>query len=403
MLSHTLGAEGRGAAAARRPDPLDFLAIDAQLTGEERAIAETVRRYAVTELAPYVGEWYAKGAIDRSIAPGLGRLGLLGMHLHGYGCAGTSAVAYGLACRELEAVDSGLRSFVSVQGSLAMFAIHRWGSEDQKAAWLPLMAAGEAIGCFGLTEADAGSDPASMRTTARRAGGDWVLNGAKMWITNGELADVAVVWAGTEDGIRGFVVPTTVPGFTAHPVPHKLSLRASVTSELVFDEVRLPAGAELPDARGLRGPLNCLSEARYGILWGVVGAARECFKEALNYTTVRKQFGRPLASFQLSQRKLADLLIAVTTANLIALQIGRLKDTVGIHPAQISFGKLANTRSALEVARTARGMLGAAGITLEHTVMRHLANLESVLTYEGTEEIHALTLGRHITGFSAFR
>lgn len=403
VLSHTLRGAGHDAAAARRPDPLDFLAIDAQLTGEERAIADTVRRYAATELVPHVGEWYEKGTIDRAIAPGLGRLGLLGMHLHGYGCAGTSAVAYGLACRELEAVDSGLRSFVSVQGSLAMFAIHRWGSEDQKAAWLPRMAAGEAIGCFGLTEADAGSDPASMRTTARRAGADWVLNGAKMWITNGGFADVAVVWAGTEDGIRGFVVPTTVPGFAAHPVRHKLSLRASVTSELVFDEVRLPAEAELPAADGLRGPLSCLNEARYGVLWGVVGAARECFKEALDYTTVRQQFGRPLASFQLSQRKLADLLIAVTTANLVALQIGRLKDTVGVHPAQISFGKLANVRSALEVARTARGMLGAAGITLEHTVMRHLANLESVVTYEGTEEMHILTLGKHITGFSAFR
>ncbi|QLL07880.1 acyl-CoA dehydrogenase family protein [Mycobacterium vicinigordonae] len=385
------------------PDPLDFLAVDNQLSEDERAIGQAVRRYAAKELAPHVRDWYARGTFDRSIAPGLGRLGLLGMHLRGFGCSGTSAVAYGVACRELEAVDSGLRSFVSVQGSLAMFAIHRWGSEEHKEEWLPRMARGDVIGCFGLTEADAGSDPGSMRTSARRLGTDWVVNGSKMWITNGEIADIAVVWAATEQGIRGFVVPTTVPGFTTRAVRDKLSLRASVTSELFLDDVRLPADAMLPGAAGLRGPLSCLNEARYGILWGAVGAARACYDEALTFTTLRSQFGRPLASFQLTQRKLADLLIAVNSAALVALQIGRLKDNGGVHPTQISFGKLANVRAALDVARTARGMLGAAGVTLDYAVMRHMANLESVVTYEGTEEMHMLALGRQLTRISAFR
>jgi glutaryl-CoA dehydrogenase len=385
------------------PDPVDFLDVDGGLDDEDRAIRNVVRDYARTELAPRVAGWYERGELPRGLAKEFAALGLLGMHLHGYGCAGTSAVAYGLACRELEAIDSGLRSFVSVQGSLAMFAIYRWGSEAQKSEWLPRMAHGSALGCFGLTEPDAGSDPGSMRTIARRVGDDWVISGSKMWITNGTIADVAIVWAGTEDGIRGFVVPTDTPGFTANPIHRKLSLRASVTAELAFDELRLPASAELPEAYGLTGPLSCLNEARYGILWGAVGAARACYEEALNYTNQREQFGRALSGFQLTQRKLAWMLIAANNANLVARQIGMIKDGPGAHPAQISYGKLANVRSALEVARTARSMLGAAGITLEHTVMRHMANLETVATYEGTEEMHTLSLGQALTGTAAFR
>jgi glutaryl-CoA dehydrogenase len=325
------------------------------------------------------------------------------MHLEGYGCAGLSAVAYGVACRELEAVDSGLRSFVSVQGSLAMFAIHRWGSEQQREEWLPRMAAGEALGCFGLTEPDAGSDPGSMRTRARRDGDDWVLNGSKMWITNGTLADVAVVWAGTDDGIRGFVVPTDSKGFSATKIGRKLSLRASVTAELAFDDLRLPADAAFPEVRGLRGPLSCLNEARYGILWGAVGSARACYQEALDYTMRRTQFGKPIASYQLTQKKLAEMVIAVNNASLAALQIGRLKDAGTLEPAQVSYGKLGNVRAALEVARTARTMLGGAGITLDHSVMRHMNNLETVMTYEGTEEMHTLSIGQALTGIAAFR
>ncbi len=339
----------------------------------------------------------------RELAKEFGRLGVLGMHLQGYGCAGTSAVAYGIACRELEAVDSGLRSFVSVQGSLAMFAIHRWGSEEQRGRWLPGMAEGELLGCFGLTEPDAGSDPGSMRTRARRDGSDWILDGTKMWITNGTVADVAVVWAQTDEGIRGFVVPTDTPGFSAREVQHKLSLRASLTAELVLEGVRLPAEAAFPDVRGLRGPLSCLNEARYGILYGVVGAARTCYETALEYTLSREQFGKPLASFQLTQRKLADLVIEVNRAGLVALHLGRLKDDGELDHSQVSFGKMANVRSALEVARTARTLLGANGISLEYPVMRHMANLETVLTYEGTEEMHALSLGQAVTGIAAFR
>lgn len=385
-------------------DPADFLNVDGLLDDEERAVRDVVRNYAQKELAPQVGGWYEQGTIPaRELAKDFAALGLLGMHLQGYGCAGTSAVAYGLACRELEAVDSGLRSFVSVQGSLAMFALYRWGTEEHKQEWLPAMAAGDKLGCFGLTEPDAGSDPGSMRTTAKRDGNDWVINGAKMWSTNGTVADVAVVWAATDDGIRGFVVPTDTPGFTANPIHHKLSLRASASAELVFDNLRLPEVAAFPEVRGLKGPLSCLNEARYGILWGATGAARACYQEALSYTMARQQFGKPLAGFQLTQRKLADMLIAVNNANLVALQIGRLKDGAGVHPAQISYGKLANARSALEVARTARGMLGAAGIVMEHNVMRHMANLETVITYEGTEEMHALSLGEAITGLAAFR
>jgi len=385
------------------PDPRDFLALDSLLTDVERDVRDTVRNYAQQELAPHVTDWFERGTLPREIAKGLGRLGLLGMHLEGYGCAGLNAVSYGVACRELEAVDSGLRSFVSVQGSLAMQAIHRWGSEEHRREWLPRMASGEAIGCFGLTEPDAGSDPGSMRTHARRDGTDWVLNGTKMWITNGTLADVAVIWAQTDEGVRGFVVPTDTPGFTANEVKHKLSMRASATAELVLDEVRLPQDAVFPEVRGLRGPLTCLNEARFGIVWGVVGAARACYEAALEYSTTRQQFGRPLAGFQLTQRKLADMLVEVNRAGLLALHLGRLKEAGQLHHNQVSLGKMANVRAALEVARTARTILAANGITLEYPVLRHAANLETVLTYEGTEEIHALSLGAAVTGVNAFR
>jgi glutaryl-CoA dehydrogenase len=389
-------------------DPHDFLDVDSLLSTEDRDIRDTVRAFADAELAPHVADWYDRGTLPDDLGPTLGKLGLLGMHLEGYGCAGMSATAYGVACRELEAVDSGLRSFVSVQGSLAMYALHRWGSDAHKEEWLPRMATGEALGCFGLTEADAGSDPASMRTRARRDGDDWVLNGSKMWITNGTLAAVAVVWArvdegGPDDGIRGFVVPTDTPGFTASKIQRKLSLRASVTAELSFDDLRLPADAVFPEVRGLKGPLSCLNEARYGILWGAVGAARACYEEALAYSLARSQFGKPLASFQLSQKKLAEMVIAVNNASLAAIQIGRLKDAGTLDPAQVSFGKLANVRAAVEVSRSARSMLGGAGITLDHSVMRHMNNLETVMTYEGTEEMHMLSMGAAITGIRAFR
>ncbi|EID53384.1 LOW QUALITY PROTEIN: acyl-CoA dehydrogenase [Saccharomonospora xinjiangensis XJ-54] len=385
-------------------DPGDFLAVDAELTADERDIRDTVRRFAKAELSPHIADWYENATLPvRDLAKSFGRLGVLGMHLAGYGCAGSSSVAYGIACRELEAIDSGLRSFVSVQGSLAMYAIHRYGSEEQKQRWLPSLASGEAIGCFGLTEADAGSDPASMRTRARRDGTDWVLDGTKMWITNGTVADVAVVWARTDDGVRGFVIPADTPGFSAREITRKLSLRASLTAELVLDGVRLPADAVLPGVTGLRGPLSCLNEARFGIVFGVVGAARTCYETALEYTTTRAQFGQPLAAFQLTQRKLADLVVEVNRAGLVALRLGRLKDAGQLHHGQVSFGKLANVRAALDVARTARSMLGANGISLEYPVMRHAANLETVLTYEGTEEMHALSVGQAVTGIPAFR
>jgi len=394
--------------ATAPPDPSDFLGVDADLSAEERDIRDAVRDYAAAELSPRIAEWYESNTLPRDIAKGLGSLGLLGMHLEGYGCAGTNATSYGLACRELEAVDSGLRSFVSVQGSLAMYALHRWGSEEHKQRWLPSMATGDALGCFGLTEADAGSDPGSMRTRARRDGDDWVLDGSKMWITNGTLADVAVVWAQTDPeqgskGIRGFVVPTDTPGFTANEVKHKLSLRASLTAELVLEGVRLPADAVFPDVAGLKGPLSCLNEARYGILWGAVGAARACYESALAYSIDREQFGQPIAGFQLTQRKLADMVVAVNQAGLTASRIGRLKDAEQLHPAQVSFGKMANVRAALDVARSARTVLGGNGITLEYPVFRHMTNLETVLTYEGTEEMHALSIGQAVTGIAAFR
>ena len=353
---------------------------------------------------PFVADWYERGTIDdvRELVRSLGRGGLLGMHLEGYGCAGMSAVDYGLACLELEASDSGLRSLVSVQGSLAMFAIHQWGSPEHKDEWLPRMAAGDAVGCFGLTEPDSGSDPASMRTRARRDGDDWVIDGRKMWITNGSIADVAVVWAGTDDGIRGFVVPTSSPGFSAPLIKHKMSLRASVTSELVLDGVRVPASAAFPEVRGLRGPLSCLNEARYGILWGSLGAARSSLHAALEYASTREQFGRPISSFQLTQQKLVDMSIELSKGALLALTIGRAKDDGRLDPVQVSVGKLNNVRSALEICRTSRTILGANGISLEYPVMRHMNNLESVLTYEGTSEMHTLIVGQAMTGRSAF-
>ncbi|MER5866036.1 acyl-CoA dehydrogenase family protein [Kitasatospora sp. NPDC002040] len=390
--------------ARTSPDPADLLAVGELLTDEERLIRDTVRKFADEKIRPYVGEWFDRGVFPaRELAPELGRLGVLGMHLDGYGCTGSTAVEYGVACMELEAADSGLRSFVSVQGSLAMRSIHAFGSEEQKLRWLPELAAGRAIGCFGLTEPDFGSDPANMRTRARRKGTDWVLSGTKMWITNGSISDVAVVWAQTEDGVRGFLVERGTPGFSATDVHGKLSLRASVTSELVFDEVVLPADAVLPGVRGLRGPLSSLGEARYGILWGTVGAARDCYTTALDYAKSRIQFERPIAAFQLTQQKLVEMMLEVEKSYLVAHRIGRLKDAGQCHPAHISFGKLNNVRTAIEVARSARTILGANGITVEYPVLRHANNLESVLTYEGTSEIHTLVLGETITGESAYR
>ncbi|ASU78329.1 acyl-CoA dehydrogenase [Actinopolyspora erythraea] len=390
------------------PDPADLLGIDDELSPEERDIRDSVRSFADAELTPRVTKWHENGSIPRQFAAHFGKLGLLGMHLHGYGCAGVSAIGYGVACRELEAVDSGIRSFVSTQGSLAMFAIHRWGSEQQKRSWLPSLASGESVGCFGLTEHDAGSDPGRMRTRAIRDGEDWVLDGVKMWITNGPLADVAVVWAQTDPaqgnrGVRGFVVPTDLPGVTVNEIGRKLSLRASATGELVLDSVRLPADALLPEGYGLSAPLSCLNEARFGIVWGVVGAARACYQAALSYAGEREQFGRSIAGFQLTQRKLADMAVSVTQASLLAMRLGRLKEAGRLTPVRISAGKLANVRAALEIARTARTILGGNGITLEYPVLRHVVNLETVLTYEGTEEMHELSIGKAITGVSAFR
>jgi glutaryl-CoA dehydrogenase len=392
-------------ATATRPKlrPLDPLDLDGLLSDEDRLIAETVRRFAADRVLPSVEEWYEQGTLPtRELAPAIGELGLLGMHLSGYGCAGASATSYGVACRELEAADSGLRSFVSVQGSLAMYPIWKFGSDEQKERWLPGMAAGELIGCFGLTEPDSGSDPSSMKTSAERDGSGWVLNGAKMWITNGGVADVAVVWARTDDGIRGFLVPRETAGFSTQDIHRKHSLRASITSELVFDDVRLPDDAVLPGVTGMRGPLSCLSEARYGILWGSVGAARTCLQAALDYATSRPQFGRPIAGFQLTQQKLVNMMLELQKAQLLALHVGRLKDEGRVAPEHISMGKLNNVREALAIAREARTILGANGISSEYPVMRHAENLESVLTYEGTTEIHTLILGQMMTGESAF-
>jgi glutaryl-CoA dehydrogenase len=396
--------------AAKRPpfDPGDPLGIDDLLDPEDLAIRDTVRTWATDRVLPHIAEWYERGELPavRELARELGALGALGMSLTGYGCAGATAVQYGLACLELEAADSGIRSLVSVQGSLAMYAIHRFGSEEQKRRWLPGMAAGETIGCFGLTEPDHGSDPAGLRTHAKRDGTDWIINGRKMWITNGSVAGVAVVWAqttDTPDGIRGFLVPAGTPGFSAPEITHKWSLRASVTSELILDDVRLPADAVLPEVTGLRGPLSCLSHARYGIVWGSMGAARASFESALGYAKTREQFGRPIGGFQLTQAKLADMALELHKGILLAHHLGRRMDAGSIRPEQISFGKLNNVREAIEICRTSRTILGANGISLEYPVMRHATNLESVLTYEGTVEMHQLVLGKALTGLDAFR
>ncbi|MFG3600307.1 acyl-CoA dehydrogenase family protein [Micromonospora chersina] len=383
--------------------PLDLLDIDASLGEEERQIRAVVRQLVDDRVRPHVAGWYEDGHVPaRELAREFGKLGLLGMHLTGYGCAGASAVAYGLACLELEAGDSGIRSLVSVQGSLAMYAIWRYGSEEQKQRWLPAMAAGEAIGCFGLTEPDHGSDPASMATRARRDGDDWILNGSKLWITNAPIADVGVIWARTDEGVRGFAVPMDTPGVTAREIRHKMSLRASVTGEIALDDVRLPADARLPEATGLKAPLSCLTEARHGIVWGALGAARDCLETALSYATTRTQFGRPLAGFQLTQAKLADMAVEWNKGLLLALHLGRLADAGKLRPDQVSVGKLNNVREAIAIARECRTILGANGVSGEYPVMRHANNLESVLTYEGTSEIHQLVIGQRLTGLSAF-
>ena len=383
---------------------LDLIDVDALLTDEERAIRATARRFADERLRPNLPDWFEAGELPaRELAAELGKLGFLGMHLTGYGCAGVGSVAYGLACLEIEAADSGLRSLVSVQGSLAMYAIWKYGSEEQKTEWLPRMAAGEAIGCFGLTEPDFGSNPAGMRTNARRDGDDWVLNGNKMWITNGTVADVAIVWARTDDGVRGFVVPTDTDGFSAPEITRKMSLRASVTSELVLTDVRLPATAMLPEAQGLSGPLGCLNEARFGIVFGAMGAARDCLETAIAYAADRDVFDKPLTAYQLTQAKLADMAVELNKGLLLAVHLGRLKERGELRPEQVSVGKLNNVREAIAIARECRTILGANGISGEYPVMRHANNLESVLTYEGTSEVHQLVIGQALTGQSAFR
>jgi len=394
------------ATTTERPaiDPLDYFAIDALLDDEERAIRDTVREFVRANVLDEVGEWFEKGYFPRELIRELGKLGLLGMHLEGYGLPGASSVAYGLTCMELEAGDAGVRSAVSVQGSLAMFPIWKWGSEEQKERWLPPMHTGEVVGCFGLTEPDAGSDPASMRTHARRDGSDWILNGAKMWITNGTIADIAIVWARTDDGaIRGFIVEKDMPGFSAPEIHKKLSLRASVTSELVLQDVRVPDENALPGATTLRGPLSCLNEARFGIVFGSVGSARACFECALDYARERIVFGKPIAGYQLTQEKLAEMALEINRATLVALHLGRMKDDGTLRPEHVSLGKMGNVRGAIEVARSARTILGANGVTLEYPVIRHVNNLESVLTYEGTHEIHTLVVGQALTGEDAFR
>lgn len=389
-------------AQAEVPAATDLYNIDHLLSEEERLVRDTVRKFVRERVLPIINEHFEAGTFPRELIPEIADLGLLGMHLEGYGCAGLNAVCYGLACQELEAGDSGLRSFVSVQGSLAMFPIYAFGSEEQKQRWLPRMAKGEVIGCFGLTEPDSGSDPASMRTTARRDGDTYVLNGTKMWITNGGIADLAVVWARAEEGVRGFLVERGMPGFTSSDIHHKLSLRASVTSELHFEDCRIPAENVLPNVRGLRGPLSCLDEARYGIAWGTTGAARTCYETALDYAKTRIQFNKPIGSFQLVQQKLALMATELVKAQLLALQLGRLKDEGLIHPVQISIAKRNNTREALKTTREARSILGANGITLEYPISRHENNLESVFTYEGTDDIHTLIIGQAITGLNAF-
>jgi glutaryl-CoA dehydrogenase len=383
-------------------DPHDPLDLDPLFSVEERQTRDLVREWVAANVLPSIEEWFERGEFPKESAKELGALGLLGMHLSGYGCLGANAVSYGLACLELEAGDSGFRSFVSVQGSLCMFPIRTFGSDEQRQEWLPRMAAGEAIGCFALTEPDFGSDPARMRSAARRDGSDWILSGTKMWITNGGIADVAIVWANTDEGVRGFVVPTDVRGFVANDIHRKLSLRASVTSELVLDDVRIPASAVLPGVVGIKGPLSCLTEARFGIVWGALGAARACFDCALEFSKTREQWGKPIGAFQLTQRKLVDMSLEIEKGMLLALHLGRLKNDGRLKPQQVSYGKLNNVREALAVAREARSILGASGITLEYPVMRHMNNLESVYTYEGTNEIHTLIVGEALTGLRAY-
>ncbi len=385
-------------------DPLDFLAVDALLDDEEKAIRDTVRQWVRERIVPQAGEWFEQGILPSELVKEVAQLGLFGMHLEGYGLPGASSVAYGLTCMELEAGDSGVRSLVSVQGSLAMYAIWRWGSEEQKQRWLPPMHEGDALGCFGLTEPDAGSDPGSMRTRARRDGSDWILDGTKMWITNGTIADVAVVWARTEAGeVNGFLVERGMPGFEAPEMKHKLSLRASVTSELVLKDVRVPEANRFPEVSSLRGPLSCLNEARYGIVWGSVGAGRACFESALEYSKERIVFDKPIAGYQLTQQKLAEMALEINRATLVALHLGRMKDEGTLRPEHVSMGKMGNVRGAIGVARSARTILGGNGITLEYPVIRHMNNLESVLTYEGTHEVHTLVVGQALTGENAFR
>ena len=395
---------GSSSSEARTPEPLDLLNIDALLSDEELVAREEVRGFVRERIKPNIRDWWEKAIFPKELVPEMGSLGLLGMHLEGYGCAGKSAVVYGLACMELEAGDSGIRTFVSVQGSLTMSAIYKFGSEEQKQEWLPKMAKGEAIGCFGLTEPEAGSDPAAMKTSARKDGSDWVLNGRKRWIGMGSIADVAVVWAQTEeDGIRGFLVPTNTPGFSAPEIPNKVSMRASVQCELHLEDVRLPSEAMLPDAEGLGGPFACLNEARYGIIWGAMGAARDCCECALEYSKEREQFDKPIAGFQLTQQKLVNMMLEINKGTLLALHIGRMKDEGTLRTEQISIGKLNNARQAIEIAREARTILGGNGITLDYPMIRHANNLESVLTYEGTNEVHTLVLGKALTGIQAFR
>ena len=381
--------------------PTDLLDLEHLLSDEERQVRDLAREWVGDRILPRVEDWYERGEFPaRELAKELGELGFLGMQLEGMGELG--AVAYGLVEMELEAGDSGLRSFVSVQSALAMYAIHTYGSDEQKQEWLSRMQAGDAIGCFGLSEPDSGSDPGSMRTFAKRDGDDWILSGTKMWITNGSVSDVAIVWAETDDGIRGFVVPCDLPGFSAPDIHKKMSLRASVTSELVMDDVRLPASAVLPGVQGLKGPLSCLNEARFGIIWGVMGAARSCFETALDYAKTRVQFGKPIGGFQLTQKKLTDMALEFHKGTLLAYHLGRLKEEGRLQAEQVSFGKLNNTREAIKIARTSRGILGANGITLEYPIMRHMTNLESVITYEGTEEVHTLVIGGLLTGLRAF-
>ncbi|MGI8909617.1 MAG: acyl-CoA dehydrogenase family protein [Rubrobacteraceae bacterium] len=392
--------------ASKAHDPYDFLDIDAHLSGEEIGVREEIRGFVRERIEPRIEDWWERAVFPRELVPEMGAKGLLGMHLEGHGCAGKSAVVYGLACMELEAGDSGLRTFVSVQGSLAMSAIHEFGSEDQKQEWLPRMAKGEKIGCFGLTEPEAGSDPASMKTFARRDGSDWVLDGSKRWIGMGTIADVAVIWARTDEEnnpVRGFLVPTETKGFSAKDIENKLSMRSSIQCDLTLEDVRLPEAAMLPGAKGLRGPFACLNEARYGIIWGAMGAACSCLECAVEYAKGREQFGKPIASFQLTQKKLVDMMLEIEKGTLLALHLGRMKDAGTLRPEQVSFGKLNNVREALKVAREARTVLGGNGVTSDYPIMRHMNNLESVLTYEGTSEVHTLVLGNALTGIPAFR